>query len=159
MNDLKQKPEVAEASDALLRKTLSTSMTAGKVDNYMLERSKLLVPIDATLDLKLLGFDGRLKCVPKDTKKYPHKWEHRVYGAGIIDIDNLNGILSTGYTNWDGLWANTTSAGVTAGEAGAGVVVVVFFRKDGTPIGDFRGIPTGKLGIAGAGGAGEWQKI
>ncbi|VXC39204.1 conserved hypothetical protein [Flavobacterium sp. 9AF] len=159
MNDLQEKQETSKVDDVLLRKTLSSSMTAGKVDNYISERAKLLVPIDAVLDFKLFGFDGKLKCHPTDTKKYPYKWEHRVYGAGLIDVDNCKGTLSTGYTSWDKLWADTTSAGVTAGEAALGVVLVVFFRKDGTPIGDFRGMPSGKLGLGGAGGDGGWEKI
>lgn len=159
MNDLKQNPEKTTAFNGLIKKILSSKMSESEIEDYILKSGKLLDPIDATLDLNMLGFDGSLKCKPKDTNKYPYVWDHRIYGFGMIGIDNCKGSLGTGYADWSGLWENTTSAAIASAEFEFGVIMVMFFRKDGMPIGDFRGIPSGGIGIVGGGGEGGWNKL
>jgi len=158
MNDLKQNPEQTVAFNGLIKKILSSKMSDSEIEDYILNSGKLLDPIGAKIEFSMLGIDGRFMCTPKDSKDYPYVWDHRVYGFGVADI-KCDGNLSTGYADWSGLWKNTTSVGVTCGEIGIGVVAAVFFREDGMPIGDFRGVPTGVLAFAGAGGEGGWNKL
>lgn len=157
MNDLKQNPKLIEAGDELIRKTLKVSMTDNEIDNYMLERSKLLDPIDAELEIKMVAVDGKLKCSPKDTNKYPYVWEHRVFGFGLINL-KCEGLLGTGYKSWDNFWSNTTSIALTSVNLEFGIVGIIFFRKDGMPIGDFRSVNMGSLGFMAGGAAGGWER-
>ncbi|TYP99082.1 hypothetical protein C7447_102400 [Tenacibaculum adriaticum] len=156
MNEVKNNSALTTSFNESLKKMLSNKMTKSEIDSYIQERSKIIDSIDAKIDLKMLGFDGRIKCEPTDSE-YPYEYNHRIYGIGIIDL-KCEGLLTTGYAHWSGLWSNTTSVAVTSADIEIGVVLAVFFREDGAPIGDFRGVPVGSIGAIAAGGEGGWKK-
>ncbi len=155
--DLINNTEFLAVCRAATLKAFKGKVDEAELENFLASANKIDVPapVAAKAGVGVFAIWGVVSCKP-DKHELPWEFNAMLWGLGGAVFKSA-GFMYTAYTNWEGLFEETTGFHAQGVADMGGIFQITWFNKKGLPVGQFNGL-SGGFGAFEVGGAGKWKK-